>query len=134
MTDYRPSGGPSEMEETMGLFVNEDGLEATVTCIMAPEMFEGKTADEVAHYMVYAPEVEHPRTIDNGRISISGIRGYEATYLLEDQIPYTYRYIALASKRNSRIFAIDFTRWGRKGFSSSDKREMKRFLDGIEID
>jgi len=134
--EYHPSEGPSEMEVTWIKFAHVDGLEATVTCIMAPEMFEGKTADEVARYMVYAPDVEHPPTIDEGRITISGIRGYEASYVMEEpgEGTYTYRYIALASKRQSRIFSIDFARYGTRGFTSADKREMREFLDAVEID
>ncbi len=134
--EYQPSEGPSEMEVTWIKFAHVEGLEATVTCIMAPEMFEGKTADEVARYMVYAPDVERPPTIDEGRITISGLRGYEATYVMEQpgEETYTYRYIALASKRQSRMFSIDFARYGRRSFTSADKREMRRFLDGVEID
>lgn len=132
--EYQPSEGPSEVEVTRGVFAHTDGLEATVTCIMDPEMFSGRTADEVARYMVYAPDVEHPSTTHEGRITISGLRGYEATYVMEEEETFTYRYIALATKKDSRIFTIDFTRHGRRGFTSEDKREMKRFLDGIKID
>jgi len=131
--EYRPSSGPSEMEEAMIIFGHVDGLQATVTCMMYPEMFSGKSADEVAHYMVFAPDVDHPPTIDKGRITISGVKGYEASYVMEEDELYTYRYIAVATEEQSRIFTIEFVRYGRRGFSSQDKAEMKRFLKGVKI-
>ncbi len=133
--EYRPSEGPSEQEVTMGIFAHVDGLEATVTCIMDPEMFDRKTADEVARYMLYAPEVDHPSALREGRITLSGLRGYEATYVIDEAGEvFIYRYIAVASKRDSRVFTIEFDRYGSRRFTSADEREMKRFLDGIEID
>lgn len=135
MLDYQPSPGPSEMEVASGVFRSPDGMISTITCVVDPQMFDGKTADEVARYMLYAPEVDHPSAAREGRITLSGLRGYEATYVIEEAGEvFIYRYIAVASKRDSRVFTIEFDRYGSRSFTSADKREMKRFLGGIEID
>jgi|GEM_PF-3501200 len=129
----QPPGSLPGMEITWARLAHEEGLEAGVTCIIDPKRFEGKSAEEVARYMVRELGVDLPPAIDEGWITVSGVKGYEATYVMEEG-SFAFRYIALATEDQSRIFTVEFSRYGENGFTSADKREMKRFLEGIRID